>query len=405
MKRIVAAGIVAVLVVAGTALGGAPTATAASCTVAAAGDVAGADDYQTGAQRTGDLIRKEKPDKVLIPGDLAYGEGTEEQFRKYFHPTWGSFKDKIIAAPGNHEARSNFEGIKSYLGDSADDNRGVIVCGWRVILLNPYKGISKAADFVRKDAAAHPDKPLIVVWHEPRWSSGSLGDDSSVQPLWDAAADSGARIVINGHDHIYERHALKDDDGNNAANGTRAFTSGLGGHHIRKIGKPRQSSEARYTGKPAVLFLTLEAGGAYSWSLKSYDGDVHDSGRQEAASERDSGGQAPSERSTKTPLRVSKHADRSSSRAVPTDESLVVSGNVYFYIPDDATDKATFRMDSKTSVTERYAPYDAMTTGGPPSYQARPLNTRKLSNGKHTITADSVTPDLQSTSYTFTVKN
>ena len=153
------------------------------------------------------------------------------------------------------------------------------VCGWRIILVNQYAGMSKAAEFITADAKEHPDSPKIVAWHEPRFSSGSgHGNDKSVQPLWAAAAAAGARIVLNGHDHNYERFAPRDASGDLSDTGTRQFVSGLGGHEVRVIGDVRPKSEKRYTGTPAVLFLTLKEDGAYSWALRAADGTVPDAG-------------------------------------------------------------------------------------------------------------------------------
>src|SRR3954466_14280324 len=51
-----------------------------ACVVAAAGDVAGEDDYRTGATRTAKLISAVQPQKVLALGDLAYSDGTAAEF-------------------------------------------------------------------------------------------------------------------------------------------------------------------------------------------------------------------------------------------------------------------------------------------------------------------------------------
>src|SRR3954447_1255578 len=47
-----------------------------ACVVGAVGDVAGEDDYQTGAARTAELISSAKPQKVLALGDMeGYSRG------------------------------------------------------------------------------------------------------------------------------------------------------------------------------------------------------------------------------------------------------------------------------------------------------------------------------------------
>ncbi|SDY99164.1 Calcineurin-like phosphoesterase, partial [Modestobacter sp. DSM 44400] len=285
MKRSVTLGLAAVLASSGMTLLGAPSASAASCTVAAAGDIAGSDDYRAGAAATADLILGEDPEMVLALGDLAYDKGTVSEFKNYYHPTWGQFQSKTEAVPGNHEARSGDAGITSELGASAVENRGVDVCGWRVILVNQYNDIDEAAAFITADAKAHSDVPTAVVWHQPRFSSGSEhGSTASTQPMWAAATAAGARIVLGGHDHDYERFAPMNASGEASASGTREFVSGLGGHHLRDFGTEQPNSEVQYTGRPGALFLSLHGDGSYSWSEKTVDGTVRDSGSQSAPS-------------------------------------------------------------------------------------------------------------------------
>ena len=85
-----------------------------SCVVAAAGDVAGEDDYRTGAARTAKLIAAEQPQRVLALGDLAYSDGTAAEFADYYDPTWGEFKSITAPAPGNHEYGSDGKGYFDY---------------------------------------------------------------------------------------------------------------------------------------------------------------------------------------------------------------------------------------------------------------------------------------------------
>jgi len=252
------------------------------CTVAAAGDVAGADDYETGAARTAELILREDPGTVIALGDLAYSNGTAEEFAAYYRPTWGRLADRTEAVAGNHEYRTaGADGMEAELGEASNDNRAVTLCGWRLVFLNQYKGIDQAADYLEAERSAHPSAPMLVAWHEPRFSSGSEhGSDESMQPLWAAARANGVRVVLTAHDHNYERFAPMDVNGTATDSGTRQFVSGLGGHGIRELGDPQPNSERRYTGHPAVLFLTLRPSGGYTWALKRDDGALRDWGLQ-----------------------------------------------------------------------------------------------------------------------------
>jgi hypothetical protein len=247
-----------------------------SCVVAAAGDVAGEDDYRTGAARTADLISSAEPEKVLALGDLVYPEGTASGFADLYDPTWGAFKDITAPTPGNHEYQSEGKGYYDYF-DVAPDY-AFDVCGWHVVSVDQYASRSSAIDFIEEEGAAAGDSPLMVFWHEPRYSSGEHGTNPDLQPLWEAAVEAGADVVLNGHDHHYERFEPLDADGEPASDGTVEFVSGGGGHHPRELGGDREPySAVAVTGTPGVLFLTLRTDG-FDWSWRDVEGRTGDSG-------------------------------------------------------------------------------------------------------------------------------
>lgn len=76
-----------------------------------AGDIASCDDL-AGAQATAKLIDN-IPGTVFAAGDLAYPDGSDEQFAKCYGPTWGRFKDRTRPAAGNHEYHS--DGASGYV--------------------------------------------------------------------------------------------------------------------------------------------------------------------------------------------------------------------------------------------------------------------------------------------------
>lgn len=249
-----------------------------SCTLAAAGDIAG-EDFKDGAARTASLIRARHPRAVVALGDTAYEDGSREDYAGYYEPTWGAFKGRTFAVPGNHEYHTNgASGFARYFGHESLSNRGVDLCGWRLLLVNEYEGVDSGARFLAREARRRPDVPHIVVWHEPRFSSGEEhGSDPDMQPLWAAAVAARAAVVLNGHDHDYERFAPLDAAGDPVRHGTTEFVTGLGGHHIREFGDIEAHSVARFTGTPAVLFLTLRPDG-YSWAERTVDGRLVDRG-------------------------------------------------------------------------------------------------------------------------------
>ncbi|HET9408782.1 MAG TPA: hypothetical protein VFO39_16180 [Candidatus Sulfotelmatobacter sp.] len=85
-----------------------------------AGDIAACDDLK-GAQTTAKLIDN-IPGTVFAVGDLAYPDGSDQQFATCYGPTWGRFKDRTRPAPGNHEYHSDgASGYVRYFGAAAGD--------------------------------------------------------------------------------------------------------------------------------------------------------------------------------------------------------------------------------------------------------------------------------------------
>jgi acid phosphatase type 7 len=248
------------------------------CLVAAASDVAGEDSYESGAAQTADLISAHRPRKVLALGDLAYSDGTVSEFADYYDPAWGDLKDITAPTPGNHEYESDGKGYFDYF--DVEPNYAFDLCGWRIVSVDQYASMKKAAAFIEKQGKAADDAPLLVFWHEPRFSSGTEhGTNADMQPLWEAAVDAGAEIVLNGHDHDYERFEPMDADGDRRADGTVEFVSGNGGHELRKLGDREPHSAAAVAGKPGVLFLTLRKDG-YDWRYLDVDGRTGDEGKR-----------------------------------------------------------------------------------------------------------------------------
>src|ERR1700676_100499 len=110
VKKIAAGGLLlSVLLVAGLSAGGAKpgAASAANDQVAVlvgAGDIANCTDL-SGAEATAKLLEK-IPGTVMAVGDLAYPDGSKENFECY-DKTWGRVKSRTRPAGGNHEFHSS----------------------------------------------------------------------------------------------------------------------------------------------------------------------------------------------------------------------------------------------------------------------------------------------------------
>jgi acid phosphatase type 7 len=249
-----------------------------------AGDIASCDDLP-GAYATAALIEK-IPGTVFAVGDLAYSSGTDEEFADCYGPTWGRFKDRTRPAPGNHEySTSGASGYVHYFGAAAGDPRKAYYSydlgEWHIIVLNsecPQAGgcdqSSPQGQWLQKDLAEHPVACTLAYFHRPLFSSGlAHGGDPELKPLWEILYHAGADVVINGHDHDYERFAPQDPAGNaDPKHGIREFVVGSGGRSTHRIfGAPQPNSEVRNANTFGVLKLTLHPK-SYDWQFIPQEG-------------------------------------------------------------------------------------------------------------------------------------
>ena len=242
-----------------------------------AGDIADCKDL-SGAEATAKLL-DQLPGTVMAVGDLAYPDGSKENFVCY-DKTWGRAKSRTRPAVGNHEFHSAhgtpyFDYFGAAAGDPKTGYYSYELGTWHVVVLNSEcqdvggcEAGSPQEKWLRADLATHPVACTLAYWHKPLFSSGSAhGNDLTVKPLFQALYDANADLVINGHDHDYERFAPQTPDGAaDAARGIREFVAGTGGKNHRPFGEPKRNSEVRDATAFGVLKLTLKPSG-YDWQF------------------------------------------------------------------------------------------------------------------------------------------
>jgi Calcineurin-like phosphoesterase len=261
----------------------APQTTAASGApvLEGAGDIADSSGRQS---ETADLMVADQPTGVFTVGDHAYPDGSTSDYANYYEPSWGRLKARTHPVPGNHDYHTaSGAGYLAYFGDAATGPSGepyysYDLGSWHLIALNgeiPHGAGSSQEQWLRADLAANSTRCTLAYWHEPRWSSGTEhGSDSGFSPFWQDLYAAGADIVLNGHEHNYERFAKQTPAGARAANGIREFVVGTGGadEGSYPFGTPLATSEVRIpSGNPGVLKLTLHDG-SYDWEWKGVPG-------------------------------------------------------------------------------------------------------------------------------------
>jgi hypothetical protein len=221
---------------------------------------------------------------VLALGDLQYPSGALADFRSSYDPTWGRFKRITDPAPGNHEYESaGAGGYYAYFGDRAHPPLGYYsfdLGAWHLIALNATCGpvdCLRERRWLTHDLSSDHHQCELAYWHQPRWSSGLHGSDPLYSGFWQALYKAGADLVLNGHDHDYERFAKLDPAGRFSRLGVREIVAGTGGASHYPFGPPVHGSEVRIQDTFGILRLALGSD-AYSWKFIDTTGATLDQG-------------------------------------------------------------------------------------------------------------------------------
>jgi calcineurin-like phosphoesterase family protein len=239
-----------------------------------AGDIARCSS--PGAEATARLLDS-IPGTVFTTGDNAYESGTTAEFADCYEPTWGRHKARTRPSPGNHEYKTpGASGYFGYFGTAAGDpSKGYYsydLGQWRVYALNSMceevggcGAASPMVTWLENDLAANPADCTLAYFHHPLFSSGEHGNQTKMGPTWDALYAANADVVVNGHDHHYERFAPQRPDGTrDRERGIREFVAGMGGGSHYPLGTVEPNSQVRNTDTYGVLKLTLHPT-SYDW--------------------------------------------------------------------------------------------------------------------------------------------
>jgi hypothetical protein len=252
-------------------------------TLAGAGDIAVCGSGNVGAVGTARLL-DQIPGTIFTAGDNAYPMGTAKDYQNCYDPTWGRHRSRTRPSPGNHEYESGGAAYFDYFGASAGP-RGLgyysyTIGSWRVLSLNseaPTGPGSPQGEWLRSELAGDRSPCTLAYWHRPLFSSGKIGDNLDMRELWDTLYAAKVDVVINGHDHLYERFAPQDPEGRlDTVQGIREFIVGTGGAPLSGISHVHNNSQALATVWGVAVFSLYERG--YDWRFLPSSEDFEDSG-------------------------------------------------------------------------------------------------------------------------------
>jgi hypothetical protein len=216
---------------------------------AGAGDIA---DVGTADEATGNIIEGLGSGAIAwTAGDNAYDNGTLDDFNTKYEPAWGSFKGRTWPTPGNHDYRTtNASGYKGYFDAGTLVERATPIGtqtyhaqdigGWRWYFLDSNIGATTSSaqyGWLQQDLNANvsPGECVGAIWHHPVVSTGAHGSSTKMARIFDlldqAAYD--ADLILEGHDHNYERFVKHSSTGEASASGIQSVVVGTGGTELR----------------------------------------------------------------------------------------------------------------------------------------------------------------------------
>ena len=254
--------------------------------LAGAGDIAQCDnDGGRPAEATARLLDGMPDATVFTVGDNVYYTGSASDFANCYDRSWGRHKRRTRPSPGNHEYDSpGAVPYYRYFGDNAGEFGlgfyGYTLGRWHIVSLNsnvPMSAGSEQYVWLQDDLTLNRPLCTLIYFHHPRFTSGP-SNGGFFRDVWQLMFSLGVDVVVNGHDHGYERFAPQTPDGISSLTGIREFVVGTGGASLYLFAA-RPNSMARFS-TYGVLKLTLR-NRDYDWDfIEATSGRIldHDNG-------------------------------------------------------------------------------------------------------------------------------
>jgi chitodextrinase len=255
--------------------------------VTAAGDGA---DGMVPAGNVSNLMTSINPNLFLYLGDVYYSGSIADFYNWY--GTGGTYFNKFysITDPtiGNHEYTNSVNGVGYFdYWNNIPNYYSYNAGGWHFVSLNSNGSkvgglgtTSPEYTWLAQDLAANANMCTVAYYHHPLFNIGPEGPATGMSNIWALMAKDGVSIVLNGHDHDYQRWVPLDGSGNPSPNGITEIIAGTAGHGIQAISNSDSRvafSEDISPQAYGMLKLALSSNGA-SFSYINTSGTVLDSG-------------------------------------------------------------------------------------------------------------------------------
>ena len=134
---------------------------------------------------------------------------------------------------------------------------------WHIVSLNSNAPVSPGSEqwmWLDRDLEANSHsstaKCTLAYWHHPLFTSGpSAGSNGLMRPIWDVLYKYGADVVVNGHDHLYERYFPQDPTAIRGQPASPEHIAGTGGAPRTSSAHGRQQRQQVQDLRRALLTL------------------------------------------------------------------------------------------------------------------------------------------------------
>lgn len=172
------------------------------------------------------LMGKEDFDLFLHTGDIVYPNGGDKDFDIHFFAQYDSLlgAHTFWPAVGNHDRHKPENGepykrIFHFVANNPEGNRYYYSFTWgcaKFVSIESY-GLFKQPgphqDWLEKELASNDRKWLVLMMHVPIYSTGAHGDDKPLEArLVPLIEKYHVNLVLEGHDHLYERGHMQGWD-------------------------------------------------------------------------------------------------------------------------------------------------------------------------------------------------
>ncbi len=236
-------------------------------------------DYGTGGRaevRVRDRIAAWDPDLILTTGDNAYGKGRPEEWARNVFGVYGGLMARVpfLPALGNHDnvtaAGAPYRDLfvlpeNALLPEDRERAYSVQVGPVHLAVLDSTDALARAAagrpdneaEWLAADLAGAEVPWRIAVFHHPPYSAGAHGSHLGAwRVLVPALEAGGVQLVLNGHEHDYQRSCpIREDRCVPGWAGITYVVTGGGGAALRPTGRAWFTRQA--ASRHHALFLTV----------------------------------------------------------------------------------------------------------------------------------------------------